>query len=83
MEGARFAHVLSRFPSDELAIHRLYARDAAFRGICNDYEEAIAALGHWQDDPIRGGDFRRLAAEIEDELAEFLKRGASGRRAPA
>ncbi|WP_424753262.1 hypothetical protein [Methylobacterium sp.] len=73
---ARFAHILSRFPADELAIHRLYARDAAFRGICSDYEEAIAAIAYWRDDPMRVEDFRRLATEIEEELAEFLKRGA-------
>ncbi len=79
----RFAHVLSRFPGDELAVHRLYAHDAAFRGICDDYEEAMAALGHWRDDPIRAGDFRRLAGEIEIELAAYLRQGPGVRRPPA
>lgn len=76
MQATRFVHVLSRFPDAELAIHRLYARDATFRGICDDYEEAVAALDHWRDDAARSDDFRRLAAEIEAEIADLLERGA-------
>lgn len=69
----RPSHVLSRFPRVELAIHRLYARDTRFRGICDDYEEAVAALRHWETaDPARASDFRRLAGEIKDEIAACL-----------
>lgn len=77
---AGIAHVLSLFPAAELAIHRLYASDAAFRGICDDYEEALAALRHWEGDDARARDFRRLAAEIESEIAAFLKEHGTARR---
>ena len=72
---ARIAHVLSRFPTAELVIHRLYVQDPAFRGICDDYEEAVAALRHWEAcNDARAGDFRLLASEIEAEIADFLDR---------
>jgi hypothetical protein len=49
--------VACRFPKHELAIHRLYSRDATFRSICDDYSEALYALRYWQaaaSSPIRG-----------------------------
>lgn len=75
----RIAHVVSRFPDSELAVHRLYARDTAFRAVCDDYEESLAALERWEPvDAARADDFRQLASEIEAEIAAYLKRPASG-----
>ncbi|MER2507876.1 hypothetical protein [Amaricoccus sp.] len=76
----RIVHVLSQFPSAELAIHRFYARDADFRSICDDYEEALAALRHWQGDAARATDFQRLATELESEIAAFLDEHGAARR---
>jgi hypothetical protein len=77
-----FAHLLARFPARELAIHRLHAREPEFRGLCNDYEEAVSALRYWETrknvDEEKAGDFRRLAAEIEADIVAFLDRTCAG-----
>jgi hypothetical protein len=78
--AVRIVHVLSRFPRAELAIHRLYASDPTFRGICDDYEEAVVALCHWEHDETRAEDFRRLAAEIEVDIAALLEERGAVRR---
>jgi hypothetical protein len=79
----RIVHVLSRFPGAELAIHRLCAHDGAFRAICEDYEEAVAALRRWEAaDEAKAADFRRLASEIEAEIAAFLDEPGEARRPP-
>ena len=76
------AHLLARFPTHELAIHRLYAREPEFRGLCNDYEEAVSALRYWEArkkvDEGKVADFRRLAAEIEADIVAFLDRTCAG-----
>ena len=75
--------VVSRFPAAELAIHRLYAQDADFRGLCDDYGEALSALRHWEGtDEAKAGDFRRLTSELEVEIAAVLGRGGGWCRRP-
>ncbi|TPE47728.1 hypothetical protein [Amaricoccus solimangrovi] len=75
----RLVHVVALFPDDELAIHRLYTRDAGFRAVCDDYEEALAALARWETvDAAKADDFRRLASEIEAEIAAYLRQTAGG-----
>jgi hypothetical protein len=77
--------LVSRFPRHELAIRRLYARDAAFREICEDYSEALRALRYWQtaassSDP-RIEQYRELVSELESEISNLLegsKRSTSG-----
>ena len=72
----RFLHLAARFPKRELAIHRLCAREPEFRGLCNDYEEAVTAFRFWEApenvDRGKADDFRRLAAEIEADILAFL-----------
>ena len=75
--------VVSRFPRHELAIRRLYTRDATFREICADYDEALRALQYWQSaagssDP-RVEQYRELVNELETEILGLLE--ASGRSA--
>ena len=74
--------LIERFPRHELAIHRLYSRDAAFRAICGDHEMALAALHRWVaagvDDRVR--EYRELVAEIETEIGALLERSACGPR---
>jgi hypothetical protein len=77
--------VVSRFPRHELAIRRLYSRDATFREICEDYDEALRALRYWQSaasssDP-RIEQYRELVNELEGEISNVLEgseRSASG-----
>lgn len=70
--------VVARFPRRELEIQRRCAHDTGFRSICADYEEAAAALHHWQK-VAREGDqkveeYRRFLGELEAEILAHLNR---------
>jgi hypothetical protein len=73
---SKIAGLVSRFPERELAIRRLYARDDAFRAVCDDYEEALMALRHWQatGDDAKAEDYRRLSDDLEAEILAILDR---------
>jgi hypothetical protein len=81
-EVPRLAHLIDRFPECELAIHRGYAQDSEFRGLCDDYEQAVTALHYWEApgkaDAVKAEDFRRLAIEIAGDIASFLDAGGCG-----
>lgn len=72
---ARLSALGEHFPTRELEIRRLFARDEEFRCACEDYEDAISAIQHWQRDEnnaVRVAEYRRLANEIAAEIAERL-----------
>jgi hypothetical protein len=79
--------IVTRFPQRELDIRRRCVRDAHFRSICSDYEEATRALRHWQQvlkEANREGDrnakerkveeYVNLLGELEDEILAHLSR---------
>ena len=70
----KMAALAARFPDRELALRRLHAQDADFRGICDDYEEALTALCYWQgkQDAARAEEYRQLAEELEAEILAAL-----------
>jgi hypothetical protein len=70
------ASLAARFPDRELAIRRLCHRDSEFLGVCEDYEEAVAALRRWQAraDEAKAEEYRRLVAELEEEILGDLAR---------
>lgn len=72
----KLAHLLARFPDRELAIHRLLARDARFRELCEDFEDASKALQHWEaagsTGEAKAEDYRALLAELEGEIRACL-----------
>ncbi len=76
------AHLIDRFPECELAIQRGYAQDSEFRCLCDDYEEAVTALRYWEApgkaDAAKAEDFRRLATEIEGDIAALLDASRCG-----
>ena len=76
------AALLSRFPDREFAIRRLHRTDAGFRSVCDDYEEAAAALSRWEGsagaDAPRVADYRRLCTELESELLDLLRLASAG-----
>jgi hypothetical protein len=77
--------LLERFSSRELEIHRLCARDADFRGVCEDYEVALKALKHWEGvegDSVRAVEYRDLAGEIADEITGRLDAAAASSTTP-
>ncbi|MET4389048.1 arylsulfatase A-like enzyme [Bradyrhizobium sp. F1.4.3] len=74
--------IVARFPQRELDIRRRVVRDAHFRSICSDYEEAARALRHWQQ-AIEEGDreggrkaeeYVGLLGELEGEILAHLDR---------
>ena len=72
----RMHAIVDRFPEHELTIHRLGGRDAAFRSICADYDEALRAYRNLAVDPGRGqarlADYQEFLSDIEREIAELI-----------
>jgi hypothetical protein len=66
--------LISRFPRFELSIRRLFTHNAEFRAICEDYEEALVALQHWEAMRCdsKAEEYRFLAAELEMEIVRML-----------
>jgi hypothetical protein len=83
MEG--FQAIVDRLPRRELDIRRCLARDASFKAICSDYEEAVRAREHWQQAATRGDsegqriaeDYNKLLVELEEEILAYLDRSRS------
>ena len=67
----------SQFPRHELAIRRLYARDATFREICEDYDQALCALRYRRSAASSSGprveQYRELVNELEGEISKILE----------
>ncbi|MET4040986.1 hypothetical protein [Bradyrhizobium sp. RT6a] len=78
MEELRY--IVERLPERELDIRRRFARDASFRAICSDYEEAAKARDHWRQAAKRGDltgerkveDYADLLLELEQEILSHL-----------
>jgi hypothetical protein len=72
--------LVARFPQRELEIRRRFTRDAQFRAVCADHEEALGALHHWQHaaengDPeggVKAADYQQLVTELEQEALTYL-----------
>lgn len=83
-----FHSVIARHPGRELEIHRLCASNPQFRAICADFEEAAAALCHWQsklpaDDP-KVTQYADLLHELNTEIVAHLsRRNADGSSTPS
>ena len=68
------------FPTDELTLYRLYAKDAHFHSLCDDWLEAAEACERWQaadgSNAEKGAEYRLLASEIETEILQRLREGS-------
>lgn len=71
---SEMARVINRFPHRELSIRRLFAHSAEFRAICEDYEEALAALRRWEtaNCDAKAQEYHALVAELEMEIVRKL-----------
>ena len=78
--------IVARFPQRELDIRRRCARDARFRAICADYEEAAAALRYWQrvgkEGDRRVAEYANFLGELEAEILAQLDRPLSNAGTP-
>jgi hypothetical protein len=70
--------IVARFPQRELEIRRSCLRDAHFRGICSDYEEATGAFRRWKkiagDRDRRVEEYAIFLCELEEEILAYLSR---------
>lgn len=71
--------VIRHFPAHELVVRRLYANAPDFRVLCEDFGAALRALERWHSDESKAEEYRRLLAEIEEEIGEALKNSLSWR----
>ena len=65
---------IAGFPGRELAIRRLYFRDADFRAVCEDYFDAMEARRRWQGVDSRAAEYCEIIIELEHEIRTFLDR---------
>ncbi|MGE3990843.1 hypothetical protein [Pseudorhodoplanes sp.] len=70
--------IVARFPGREFEIRQRCIRDPEFRSVCADYEEAAAALQHWQkaeaEADRRVEEYRSLLEELGAEILAQLDR---------
>jgi predicted nucleotidyltransferase len=76
--------IVTRLPRRELDIRRRCARDADFKSICMDYEEAARVLRYWQKVAQMGdrkkeadrnvAEYQSLLDELEAEILAHLNR---------
>jgi len=73
--------IVARFPQRALDIRRRCSRDARFRSVCVDYEEAAAALRHWRQVAKEGDrkveEYAQFLGELEAEILGQLDRPPS------
>lgn len=79
MSETDVAAVTRQFSQHEFRIRRLFASNADFRAICEDYSAATRALALWEADNRRAGDYRQIIGELQDEILEYLERSTIGR----
>ena len=88
MAGLSTLALGERFPKRELEVRRLSARDEQFRCACEDYEEAMKALRHWEcveleghriGNAARADEYRQLADEIAAEIDARLDAASASR----
>jgi hypothetical protein len=61
--------VVQRFPEHELTIERLFRVSDAFRSMCEDYADGLAALIEWER--AAGTQLDAMIAELRESLAEL------------
>jgi hypothetical protein len=77
--------IVTRYPRRELEIRGRCVRDANFRSICADYEEAATALHHWQKRAKEGAkkgdqrveEYTSFLSELEAEILEHLSQNCN------
>jgi hypothetical protein len=72
------SQLLDRFPEDAALLIRLLGEDEVFRSVCENYTLARVTLArlkgtHRTREPPELAEYRRLAAELEREIAGALR----------
>jgi hypothetical protein len=68
--------VVDRFPEQAGRVRRRYWRDLGFRGVCDDYRDALSVVERLErttDRPAgRLDEYRELAADLLAEMTEMI-----------
>lgn len=68
--------ITALFPSEETAIRMLFNEDEAFRELCADYTDCVAALDRLQKDQAgvsaRIDEYEELRVNLEKDLANWI-----------
>ena len=69
---------MARFPESAEVAHRLALTHPVFRELCEEYALAQGSLAGFEARPdaaerLEIGDYRRVIAELESEIARLLK----------
>lgn len=72
-----YQHVIQRYPQKARTIRTLLLKDQKFRGICEDYEVARAAIEWWShsargDAKLRAVELEKVSGELEVEIERLL-----------
>jgi hypothetical protein len=65
--------VTDAFPEHEFVVRRIFASDAEFRTLCEDYSLATSALDRWKDNQEKSEQYRLVIHELEEEILEFIE----------
>jgi hypothetical protein len=75
--GDQIEAMIQRFPQHAATVRRLETQDPSFRAICDDYSEALRALGYWQTTAASSSqkvaEYRQVVAELEAEALAVLR----------
>jgi hypothetical protein len=78
MVGNYLKYILHKLAKMRDRANIAYVRDPRFRGLCNDYGEAIEALERWKFSfgpaaAQRASEYRELIAGLEDEILHEIR----------
>lgn len=73
------APLLEKFPEAAAMIRQLFQRSPAFKSLCADYRDCLAAWRHWRqaasgEAPALCRSYAELLGELEEEVRQYLER---------
>ena len=72
-------HIRAQFPHREFQIHRLQHANTDFQDLCRDYDDCVQTLENLLCKAVPDlrciQEYRKLRAELELEITEFLRQG--------
>jgi hypothetical protein len=73
----RLAAILKRFPRRSVEIEKEIMKNPDFRALCEDYGDAVDALGRWStstdESSNRAKEYRQLVRDLELEIQNHVQ----------
>jgi hypothetical protein len=72
------ALLLEKFPKAAARIRQFFQESPAFKSLCEDYRDCLAAWQHWrqatsEDAPALCQSYVELLGELEEEVRQYLE----------